>query len=113
MSQREVAPQAQSLCVTAQLRQCQCSHQIHLRWFTSSTNRATIHRRISVRDTPFNVSASGDREQWAGRPNLAGCRSYDQIGCGAEHVPEEPLRPEIVPLPRARGRAGRRRPRTG
>jgi hypothetical protein len=51
MSQREVAPQAQSLCLAVQLRQSQNSHQIHLRWFTSRMKRATIQRRISVRDT--------------------------------------------------------------
>jgi hypothetical protein len=58
MIQRAVAPQAQSLCFTVQARQLQCSHQIHFRWFTSSTNRATIQRRISVRDTSSNVSAA-------------------------------------------------------
>ena len=52
MNQRAVAPQAQSLCFAVHRRQLQCSHQIHLRWFTSSTKSATIQRRISVRDTP-------------------------------------------------------------
>jgi hypothetical protein len=51
-------------------RQSQNSHQIHLRWFTSSTKRATIQTRISVRDTLSNVSALCLREQWAGWPNL-------------------------------------------
>jgi hypothetical protein len=57
MTQRDVAPQAQSLWRTVHARQDQYSHQIHLRWFTSSRKRATIQRRISVRDTLFNVSA--------------------------------------------------------
>src|SRR5581483_12515201 len=51
INQRAVAPQAQSLCFAVQRRQLQCSHQIHLRWFTSSTKRATIQRRIEVRVT--------------------------------------------------------------
>jgi hypothetical protein len=68
MTQREVAPQLQSLCFTEQLRQSQYSHQIHLRWFTSSRKRATIHRRIWVCDTLPNVSAHPRRKQWAGRP---------------------------------------------
>jgi hypothetical protein len=91
MSQRDVAPQAQSLCFTVHARQLQCSHQIHLRWFTSSRKRATIQRRISVRDTLFNVSTSASAEQWAGRPNLPGCRSYEY---GAKRSSEEPLRPD-------------------
>jgi hypothetical protein len=45
------------LCATEQLRQLQYSHQIHLRWFTSRTKRATIQSMISVRDTVSNVSA--------------------------------------------------------
>jgi len=48
--QRAVAPQPQSLCFAAQWRQSQYSHQIHLRWFTSSRKSAAIQRRISVRD---------------------------------------------------------------
>ena len=51
MTQRDVRPQAQSLCFTVHARQLQNSHQIHLRWFTSRTKRATIQMRISVRDT--------------------------------------------------------------
>ena len=46
-----VVPQPQSLCFAQHLRQFQFSHQIHLRWFTSSTKRATIQRRICVLDT--------------------------------------------------------------
>ena len=91
MSQRDVAPQAQSLCFTVHARQLQCSHQIHLRWFTSSRKRATIHRRISVCDTLFNVSTPPTSEQWAGRPNLARCRSYEVRG---EAVLGEPPRPD-------------------
>ena len=53
MTQREVFPQAQSLCFAVQARQAQYSHQIHLRWFTSRTKRATIQRRICVCDTVF------------------------------------------------------------
>ena len=75
MIQRAVDPHAQSLCFELQLRQSQCSHQIHLRWFTSSVKRATIQRRISVRDTLSNVSAPICERQWAGWPNLAGRRS--------------------------------------
>jgi hypothetical protein len=51
MIQRDVPPQEQSLCFTEHRLQSQYSHQIHLRWFTSRMNRATIQRRISVRDT--------------------------------------------------------------
>jgi hypothetical protein len=75
MSQRAVDPQAQSLCFTEQARQLQYSHQIHLRWFTSRTKRATIHRRISVRDTMPNVSARLRPGQWAARPKEAYRRS--------------------------------------
>jgi hypothetical protein len=75
MIQRDVLPQEQSLCFTEHARQLQCSHQIHLRWFTSSTKRAVIQRRISVRDTMSNVSAPPHKGQWAGRPNLPGRRS--------------------------------------
>ena len=75
MIQREVLPQAQSLCFTVHARQLQCSHQIHFRWFTSSTKRATIQRRISVRDTMFNVSARFGGGQWAKRPNVPARRS--------------------------------------
>ena len=60
--QRAVAPQPQSLCFAEQWRQFQCSHQIHFRWFTSSTNSATIHRRITVRDTLPTVDPDG----WTG-----------------------------------------------
>jgi len=91
MSQRDVAPQAQSLCFTEHARQLQYSHQIHLRWFTSSRKRATIHRRISVCDTLFNVSTPPSAEQWAGWPNLPGAGSYD---CGVERFSEEPLHPD-------------------
>jgi hypothetical protein len=91
MTQRDVAPQAQSLCFTVHARQLQCSHQIHLRWFTSSTKRATIQRRISVRDTLSNVSTPRRRGQWARGPNLPGCRSYEY---GAKRSSEEPLRPD-------------------
>ena len=70
MIQREVAPQEQSLCFTEQARQLQYSHQIHLRWFTSRTKRATIQRRICVRDTSSNVSAASRGGQWAGWPTL-------------------------------------------
>src|SRR3954447_14628788 len=69
MSQRLVLPQEQSLCSTEQLRQLQYSHQIHLRWFTSRTKRATIQSMISVRDTVSNVSAPIRQEQWANRPS--------------------------------------------
>ena len=72
MIQRAVAPQPQSLCFVLHFRQLQCSHQIHLRWFTSSVKRATIQSRISVRDTSSNVSAHICAPQWAARPNLAG-----------------------------------------
>ena len=75
MTQRLVRPQAQSLCFWEHLRQLQFSHQIHLRWFTSRMKRATIQRRISVFDTPFNVSAYRSREQWADWPSLPGARS--------------------------------------
>ena len=71
MTQRLVRPQAQSLWATAQLRQVQNSHQIHLRWFTSRMKRATIQSRISVFDTPSNVSAYRSREQWADWPSLS------------------------------------------
>jgi len=75
MIQREVAPQEQSLCFTEQARQLQYSHQIHLRWFTSRTKRATIQRRICVRDTSSNVSAASGGGQWAGWPTLGVARS--------------------------------------
>jgi len=75
MTQRLVCPQEQSLCTTVHARQCQCSHQIHFRWFTSSTKRATIQRRVSVRDTLSNVSAPARIGQWAARPNRSGPRS--------------------------------------
>ena len=75
MIQREVAPQEQSLCFTVQRRQSQYSHQIHLRWFTSSTKSVTIQMRISVRDTLSNVSARASIGQWAGWPNLGRRRS--------------------------------------
>lgn len=75
MTQRLVLPQAQLLCTTVQLRHVQYSHQIHLRWFTSSAKRATIHRRISVRDTPSNVSALSRTRQWAVRPRFRRARS--------------------------------------
>jgi hypothetical protein len=75
MTQRAVDPQAQSLCFTEQERQLQCSHQIHLRWFTSSRSRATIQRSISVCDTLPNVSAFPAREQWAVRPRGPAARS--------------------------------------
>ena len=52
MTQRGVAPHAQSLCFAEQLRQSQYSHQIHFRCWISSASRARIHRRIAVRDTP-------------------------------------------------------------
>jgi hypothetical protein len=45
MIQDGVEPHPQSLCFAVQLRQLQCSHQIHFRWFTSSTKSATIQRR--------------------------------------------------------------------
>jgi hypothetical protein len=60
------------LCATVQLRQFQNSHQIHLRWFTSRTKRATIQSMISVRDTLSNVSAPQREEQWADRPRSDG-----------------------------------------
>jgi hypothetical protein len=94
MSQRDVAPQAQSLCFTVHARQLQCSHQIHLRWFTSSRKRATIHRRIWVCDTLSNVSTPASVEQWARRPNLLGCGSYASYEYGAKRSSEEPLRPD-------------------
>ena len=55
MTQERVAPHAQSLCFAEQLRQSQCSHQIHFRWLTSSTNNATIQSKIAVRDTDRKV----------------------------------------------------------
>ena len=109
MSQRDVAPQAQSLCFTEHARQLQYSHQIHLRWFTSSRKRATIQRRISVCDTLLNVSTFPSAEQWAGRPNLHDCRSYEYE---AKRSSEEPLRPERL-VARARRRGGRCRPQKG
>jgi hypothetical protein len=75
MTQRLVLPQAQSLWTTVQLRHVQNSHQIHLRWFTSRMKRATIQSRISVFDTPSNVSAYRPRQQWAERPSLGGSGS--------------------------------------
>jgi len=69
MTQRAVRPQEQSLCGTEHARHVQYSHQIHFRWFTSSTKSATIQRRISVWDTPRNVPARPVRGQWAARPN--------------------------------------------
>ena len=78
--QRAVAPHAQSLCFERQLRQSQCSHQIHLRWFTSSTKRATIQRRVCVCDTLVNVSADRVSDQWAARPNVSPPRSYVKTG---------------------------------
>jgi hypothetical protein len=70
MTQRLVLPQPQSLWATEQLLQFQNSHQIHLRWFTSRTKRATIQSMISVRDTVSNVSAPIRHGQWANRPRL-------------------------------------------
>src|SRR5438876_892816 len=96
MIQRDVAPQEQSLCFTVQARQDQYSHQIHLRWFTSRTKRATIQRRICVCDTVMTVSAVLSERQWAGRPNLRAPRSYTLDRYGAERPSEEPLRPELV-----------------
>ena len=75
MIQRDVAPQEQSLCFTVQRRQSQYSHQIHLRWFTSSTKSAAIQMRISVRDTLSNVAVCTSIGQWAGWPNLGRLRS--------------------------------------
>jgi len=75
MIQRDVAPQEQSLCFTLQRRQFQYSHQIHLRWFTSSAKSATIQMRISVRDTLSNVSGPLPVEQWAGWPKPGDPRS--------------------------------------
>jgi hypothetical protein len=63
-----------------------------LRWFTSRTKRATIQRRISVRDTLSNVSAPRLREQWAGWPNLRRPRSYKE----AERALGEPAPPRSV-----------------
>ena len=57
-----VVPQPQSLCFEEHLRQFQFSHQIHLRWFTSSTKRATIQRRICV----FDTTQQGSARRWAG-----------------------------------------------
>ena len=51
MTQERVAPQEQSLCFAEQLRQSQYSHQIHFKWFNSSTRSARIQMKISVRDT--------------------------------------------------------------
>src|SRR5439155_18932431 len=68
MNQREVAPQAQSLCFAVHCRQSQYSHQIHLRWFSSSTKRATIQRRISVRDTPSTYRYGGEHGNGPGGP---------------------------------------------
>src|SRR4051794_20778248 len=75
MTQRLVWPQEQSLCATVQALQFQNSHQIHLRWFTSRTKRATIQSMISVRVTLSNVSAPPAREQWAKRPRFGSSRS--------------------------------------
>src|SRR5689334_4549556 len=96
MTQREVFPQAQSLCATVQLRHVQYSHQIHLRWFTSSTKRATIQTMISVRDITSNVSASNGRQQWADRPRSAGRRSYGEIDTEQGAASERRSRPERV-----------------
>jgi hypothetical protein len=76
MTQRLVLPQEQSLWATEQLLQFQNSHQIHLRWFTSRTKRATIQSMISVRDTLSNVSARQPVGQWAERPRSGHRRSY-------------------------------------
>jgi hypothetical protein len=46
-----------------------------LRWFTSRMKRATIQSRISVFDTPLNVSAQRSRRQWAVRPSLRSVES--------------------------------------
>ena len=94
MTQRDVAPQEQSLCATVHARHCQCSHQIHFRWLISSTKSATIQRRISVRDTVPNVSAHSRAGQWAGRPNLPGRRSYEPADLGRERPSEALLPPE-------------------
>ena len=75
MIQRLVLPQAQSLWVTEQLLHIQNSHQIHLRWFTSRMKRATIQSRISVFDTPSNVSVFLPGQQWAGWPTVPRPRS--------------------------------------
>src|SRR5690348_14261096 len=64
--QRAVAPQPQSLCFAEKWRQSQNSHQIHLRWFTSS---ATIQSRISVRDTPPTIRATRPTRNGPGGPN--------------------------------------------
>jgi hypothetical protein len=113
MTQREVAPQLQSLCFSEQLRQSQNSHQIHLRWFTSSTKRATIQMRISVRDTSSNVSASRADRQWAERPNSPRPRSYeDELGRGRDS--EKPAPPHRCGVFAATAwRRGRPRPRRG
>ncbi|SRR5579862_1206483 len=67
--QRAVAPQAQSLCFAEQWRQLQYSHQIHFRWFTSSTKSATIQRRIWVCDMQPTVGATPHAGNGPGGPN--------------------------------------------
>ena len=98
MTQRLVLPQAQSLCATVQVRHVQNSHQIHLRWFTSRTKRATIQSRISVCDTLSNVSAVLGPRKWAGRPVLGRPGSYAV---------------RVIGVTSAARRCGRRRRRTG
>jgi len=80
--QRAVAPQAQSLCFAEQWRQFQCSHQIHLRWFTSRTKSATIQRRISVCDTSPTVRLVARTGNGPGGPNrpLGGPSGYAASG---------------------------------
>ena len=107
MTQREVFPQAQSLCFAVQARQAQYSHQIHLRWFTSRMKRATIQSRISVFDTPSNVSAYRACEQWAERPSLGRRGSYEAIDTGRS----DPRSGRSVPSLRATSAWRRRRGR--
>src|SRR5207248_3023205 len=47
----------------------QNSHQIHLRWFTSSMKSATIQSRISERDTQPTVRATRPTGNGPGGPN--------------------------------------------
>lgn len=98
MTQRDVDPQAQSLCLASHARQLQCSHQIHLRWFTSRTKRATIQMRICVRDTVPKVSATRRNRQWAGRPNLAARGSYGGKSIRSGAALGEPPHSEPVTL---------------
>jgi len=85
-----VVPHAQSLCFAVHFRHDQFSHQIHLRWFTSSTKSATIQRRICDRDTIPEGSAQ--RPAWSmGR--LAYSAHHQAYKAKRRSGLGEPLRP--------------------